>query len=360
MAATSVSLYRLGVSTVIDSGVPVTAIAGPVLGGVIVNPASPADQGLANAEVLYVDCSGAPAANHETATTVGIQPGGSFTLPANLQTSVSVNAASAGHRFSGFVVQVPTPFPPVPQSGTFPPTAPTTLIATIPAYLYEQYADDDALQAFFQSYNALVQGYVSWFTQVPLPVYTNPAISGALLDWVAEGLYGFKRPALSSGRNRDVGPLNTFPYNSLALNRRKLVGPNNVTVTTDDVFRRILTWNFYKGDGNVFNVEWLKRRLMRFLIGTDGAAPNVDQTYAISVTYGPGVIAIKISAGTRSLLGGTLYNRFGFNQVRRPLNGMVTQFNPNPNQLPFEPILKEAIDAGVLTFPFQYDVTIVI
>ncbi len=248
---------------------------------------------------------------------------------------------------------MPPQFPPTPQSGTFPPPGPTTLQAPIPSYLYEQFADDDDLQAFVTAFNTLAGIYVSWFATVGLGVYTNPAISGLFLDWVAAGIYGFLRPTLSSGKFRDKGPFNTWTLNSWPFNQIRVIGPSSVTVTSDDTFRRIITWNFYKGDGNRFNVRWLKRRIMRFLIGPDGSAPNVDQTYIVSVSFGSGnLVSIKISSGSRKITGGAIYNRFGFNQL--PFNSLLTVFTPGPTPLPEETIFKEAVESGVLQLPFQY------
>lgn len=356
--AAAISLYKTAAQLVRVGGDAVVIAYGPIAGGFIQNPASGANQGIGTPEVLYLDPTGLPAALAVTETTIALQPGGVYFFTPGQTTDITVNAATSGHKFSGIVFQAPTPYPPVPQPGVFPPSGPTTLTETIPAYLYQEYADDDDLQAFFAAFNGLAQGYVTWFATVLLPVYTSPTISGSLLDWVAEGLYGMLRPSLSSGRNRDVGPYNTWAYNTITYNRRKKIGPNDVTVTSDDVFKRIMTWNFYKGDGNVFDVRWLKRRIMRFLIGADGSAPNIDQTYLISVTFGPAAIAIRITVGTRAITGGALYNRFGFN--RTTYNGLRTVFIPGPNPLPFESIFKEALDSGVLQMPFQYSVSVLI
>ena len=252
-------------------------------------------------------------------------------------------------------------FPPTPQSGTFPPAGPTTLTETIFSYLYEQYADDEDLQAFVTAYNTLTQIYVTWFATIALPVYTGAGISGSLLDWVAAGIYGMLRPSLSSGRFSSKGPFNTYAFNTWPFDKLKLIGPPDVSATTDDVFKRIITWNFYKGDGNRFTVRWLKRRIMRFLIGINGTAPNVDQTYPISITFGTdGLVSIRISTGTRKVLGGSLYNRFGFNQGGVPFNTLITQFVSGPNPFSDETVLQQAIQAGVLQLPFQYDFQITI
>lgn len=352
-----VTIYRPPVTQVVFGGEAVTVMFGPLAGGVITNPRSAADQGLVQTEVLFVDVSGT-AGLAETSTTVPIQPGATFVVIPGQTTNVSVNARSSGHKFSAIIFQAPTPFPPTPQHGTFPPAGPTTLTAIIPSYLYKQYDDDDDLLSFVGGWNALAQGYVDWFANVLLPVYTSPAITGSLLDWVAEGLYGMKRPTLSSGRNRTIGLLNTYAYNTLPMNVRRLIGAKDVTVTSDDVFKRIMTWNFYKGDGNVFNIRWLKRRIMRFLTVPNGGSGNIDQTYPVSVTTAPGAIAIRIDVGTRVITGGALYNKIGFNRL--PMNSLLTQFVPGLNPLPLEPVLKEAIESGVLTLPFQYDFSVTI
>ena len=331
---------------------------GPIAGGMIVNPASATDQGIAAPEVLFVDLVG-PAATMETVTTFPVQPGGSFTVPAGFTETVSVNAETSGHRFSAFALQSATPYPPLPQSGSFPPAGPTTLTEIIPAYVYQQYQDDDDIQAWFAALNTLAQIYTSWFATIALPVYTGEQISGPLLDLVAQGIYGMVRPSLSSGMNRDLGPLNTYAFNTLGYNVRKVVGPSDVTVTSDDIFKRIMTWNFYKGDGNVFNVRWLKRRIMRFLTGTDGTAPNVPQTYAISVSLAPpNAVAIRISVGTRKIIGGALCNRFGFNRL--PFNSLLTQFVSPSSPLPYQSVFAEALNSGVLILPFQYSFSVIV
>ena len=234
----------------------------------------------------------------------------------------------------------------------FPPSAPTTLTATIPSYLYKEYSDDDNLQALVDAYNAITQEYVTWFVQIGLPVYTGALIAGALLDWVAAGLYGITRPTLPSGRNKDVGPFNTYPLNTIAFNGRRVIGPQNFAATSDDVFKRIITWHFFKGDGKQFSIAWLKRRIMRFLLGVNGTNPPIDNTYQISVTFGVGnQVNIRILNGLRTVTGGAIFNRFAFNTV--PFNGLrstLEQFAP----LADAAILKEAIDSGACEMPFMF------
>ena len=59
--------------------------------------------------------------------------------------------------------------------------------------------------------------------------------------------------------------------------------PGTVYTTSDDIYQRLLTWHFYKGDGKIFSIKWLKKRVMRFLIGANGTAPLLDYTYPVSI-----------------------------------------------------------------------------
>jgi hypothetical protein len=162
----------------------------------------------------------------------------------------------------------------------------TTLQKTIPSYLYTQYADDDDLQAFVASYNQITQSYVNTFNQLNLPVYTK--LSGALLDWVGRGVYGYPRPTIPAVAASVIGPVNTYgPDFFVPLNTQESTAASNYN-TTDDIYKRLLTWHFYKGDGKVFNISWLKRRIVRFLYGADGISPVITQTYDIGVTFSAG------------------------------------------------------------------------
>lgn len=68
-------------------------------GGVIVNPAAAVDQGLPEAESLFVDFTG-PAYHYVEGTTVELEPGESINIPANCTTGAWVTAASKGHQFT--------------------------------------------------------------------------------------------------------------------------------------------------------------------------------------------------------------------------------------------------------------------
>jgi hypothetical protein len=347
----SVAIYPGAATKVTVGGQSVIAVFGNILGGFLANPSTSGDQGIAAIEPLYVSLIG-DATLGESDTTFTLYPGQGFTLPAGLTSNVSVNAATSGHRFSAIVYHSPIQFPPTPNGDTFPPAVPTTLTKTIPSYLYTQYADDDDLQAFVDAFNTLAQQYVDWFVNIGLPVYTAPQISGPLLDWVAQGLYGLSRPSLPSGHTQTIGPLNTYAFNSLTLNSSGTIGSVNYFATNDDVYKRILTWHFYKGDGKVFNIRWLKRRIMRFLYGVNGADFNVDQTYPISISFGPGnQVNILLTSGSATVTGGAIFGQMVFNTAAFGEVDVTHQsFSPSP----MAPILQAAIDAGVLELPFQY------
>src|SRR5262245_43223324 len=81
------------------AGVPVNAIGPNQAGGYIVNPLTAVDQGLPNAEVLYVS-QVAPADTSANNVTIALQPGQSYTVIPQTTTPVSVASNSASHKFT--------------------------------------------------------------------------------------------------------------------------------------------------------------------------------------------------------------------------------------------------------------------
>lgn len=176
----------------------------------------------------------------------------------------------------------------------FPPTGLVTLQNVIASYLYVQYNSDDNLAAFVAAFNTLAQDYLDTFNDLNLPVYTRGNISGSLLDWVAAGLYGITRPTLPATGTGAQGPYNTIALNTLAYSTLIPGVVSTVYTTTDDIFRRIITWHFFKGDGRVFNVTTLKRRIYRFLYGANGVSPDIEETYDVSVAISGYSVTITI------------------------------------------------------------------
>lgn len=237
----------------------------------------------------------------------------------------------------------------MPDDGTF-------LTEIIPSYPYIEYSDDDGIQAYIASWNEYAQAYLDYMNELQLPIYTRLQIFGLLLDWVAEGLYGFIRPVLPSGYVKSLGPYNTLQFNQMPYNGYRRSGPVDFFATSDDVFKRCMTWNFYKGDGYQFNVQWLKRRVQRFLFGANGTDPGVDQTYQISVTFSGNNWTIQILNGIRTITSGAMYNRFGYNAFV-PYNSLQSTFQ-QLTPVAMAATLQAAINAGVLQLPFQYTFTV--
>ena len=205
----------------------------------------------------------------------------------------------------------------------------TALATIIPAYVYQEYNDDDNITAFFTAYNALAQGYLNWFNALNLPVWSSPAITGPLLDWVATGLYGIPRPTIALTQTLSTaGNYNTFNFNSLNFDGSSADSTTTLFVVTDDYYKRILTWTLYKGDGTAFNTLWLKRRVARFLAGVNGT-DYTDTTEQISVQFtGTNTVNITIVNGPIPLTAAT--------------------------------ILQAAVLDGTLELPFQFSFTVLI
>lgn len=276
------------------------------------------------------------------------------------------------------------------------------LQTVIPSYLYEQYTDDDDLQAFVSAYNTIAQEYVTWLNAVGLPVYTGPLIVDGLLDWVAQGLYGVGRPVLSTGHQNTLGPFNTYDLDSLAFNAVGVEGNLVYTPVNDDIFKRVLTWKLYKGDGKIIDIRWLKRRVLRFLLGANGTDVDTANTEQISVTFdfGTGVtittltdtfipviryspfnkyvfngfgynilhlgsrlrqtiststhgnqVSINLLSRVATSIQGAFFNKFlGNSIVFNKYAATYQSFSPLPNV----EVFKEAVEQGVLDMPFQF------
>jgi hypothetical protein len=231
----------------------------------------------------------------------------------------------------------PPPPPPLPFDFELAVQQPAQgmLGTTIKSYLYQQYADDADCQSFVDAYNQATQTYVDWFNSVSLPVYSG--LSGSLLDWVAEGLYGISRTALESTAVAAMGPLNTEPLDTAALN--SFVGAvTSQFALTDDIFKRIITWNFYKGDGKRFCIRWLKRRVMRFLIGVNGIDPQ------------PGMAGFQVGAENTSAIGARIVSGTLTVTISQSTISNLASLTPG-----ILGIFQEAFQANVLDLPATYN-----
>lgn len=227
------------------------------------------------------------------------------------------------------------------------------LTQVILSYLYQEYQDDDDLQAFVNSYNSITQGYLDWFNNTPLSVYTSPNISGPLLDWIGQGLYSISRPVISNFTSRSYGSYNTSPYNTLAYNARSKITSGSSSLASDDIYKRTLTWHTYLGDGRQMSVIWLRRRVARFLYGVDGTdIPDISLLHNVSIT--------RASTGYMGSFSSSPYNTQVYNtraskknlsarslQIRIPSGVISSQF-------------KSIFDGGYLATPFQVKISVLI
>lgn len=94
-----------GLATITDDGgaaiqvSPGSFRSSEIVGGVIVNPLSAGDQGLQNAESLFVDFTG-PSYSYVSGTTSKLEPGESIEIPANNPNGAWVTSPSDGHKFT--------------------------------------------------------------------------------------------------------------------------------------------------------------------------------------------------------------------------------------------------------------------
>lgn len=221
----------------------------------------------------------------------------------------------------------------------------------INAYLYSEYADDETLQAFIDSYNSLAQGYLQWFNTTPLSVYTSPNINGPLLDWIGQGIYGIERPVISTLTSRSFGAYNTVPYNTHAYGTRQQVNSGTAESASDDIYKRTLTWYTYAGDGRQMSIMWLRRRVARFLFGANGADIPVDYLQQVSIS--------RNSSGFSGAYGSAPYNTqaYGTRKTKRNLSArsLTIGIPPSPIGQTFIALVNE----GYLALPFQIKFNVV-
>lgn len=156
--------------------------------------------------------------------------------------------------------------------------------SVIPAYLYTQYADDPNVAAFFTVINQIGQGYLNWFNQTPMAVWTSPSVSGSLLNWIGSNLYNTPRPVISSESSSSSGAMATDPMATQAMASFILNTSGTAQAASDDLYKRTLTWIRYKGDGFQATIEWLRRRIARFLYGANGS--DIDIGLITNVNIG--------------------------------------------------------------------------
>lgn len=259
------------------------------------------------ANVVRFSAASTASAKQSVASTLTAAPA----IPSALPAELAANFHSIVAPWTSVVV-VNTP--PV-EFVELPPNP--ALQSIIPSYLYREYADDANLAAFVAAHNALAQVYLDWFNQTPLALYTNPNIAGPLLDWVGQGLYDIARPILiTSATSITQTPYDSVPYDTAAYDGNIVTGSGVYARASDDIYKRVLTWNLYRGDGPQFTLGWLKNRIARFLFGTGGSdvtaqnfqpsvtvsgatftatAPQTDVYLALQQAYAAGALAFPFA-----------------------------------------------------------------
>ena len=200
------------------------------------------------------------------------------------------------------------------------------------AFVYRQYQDDDDVQILCAAFNQAAGEFVGLFETLNLPVYAgNPLIVGELLDWVGQGLYGIPRPTIPLGAQQVIGPFDTYGFaTGPAFASQEEVGSVPYVRASDDVYKRVLTWHHWRGDGRQFTIPWLKRRIARFMYGADGTNfADLGTLGSVSVIpVSPASFKVMIAAAPGS-----------------PTAAMAL-------------LLRELVLAGLLELPFQYSFSI--
>jgi len=182
------------------------------------------------------------------------------------------------------------------------------------AYLYYQYQDDLDLKLIMDVHNDHLQAYLDAFNELNLPIYTQH--TGLMLDWVAKGIYGFDRPTIATGESTaGLGLLNNQQFNALEFNCFINGSTPGYQTLTDDEFKRLLHWHLFLGDDFIFNVEWLKRRIKRFISDWFIA---IDDISNISIT----LPSREFQAGM-GFLGFTEFNTIQFNCASTSINPLI-------------------------------------
>ena len=240
-------------------------------------------------------------------------------------------------------------------AGPPPPPLPGPAVTqTIKSYLYWEYQDDDDLQAFVDAYNTLAQEYLDWFNALNLPCYTSAPVTGLLLNLVGAGLYDYPRPVIGVGQERVEGPLDTWTLDSIPVDGRVVMEQVSFVSTTDDLYRRILTWHLQKSTGKIFSTRWLKQRIMQFLTGVDGIPVNTGDTSRVSVSFGVGnQVCITILKYRSTVVESAALDAFTLDSI--PLDWVVVDVVDLGPQYEVAQAFQYAVEGGLLELPFQFD-----
>lgn len=162
------------------------------------------------------------------------------------------------------------------------------LVSPPKSYLYGQYADDKSLKATRDAYNTESSDIFSWMQTTPISDHRSDKITGNLLDWLAGGIYNMSRKVMVSATTGTVtGSIGDVVLGDVPLADGNVTQPNNIAINlSDDQFKRSITWNTYSGDGWIFNTDWLRRRITRFMFSANGYSDfNVADMQLVDIRW---------------------------------------------------------------------------
>jgi len=152
----------------------------------------------------------------------------------------------------------------------------------IQPYLYDQYRYAAGAADMFAVHKSAMNARWAALrdTYINLPDYTNETITGTLLSWVCESIYGVRRPILQYAITKyDVSEYDTALYDLAS----------DAILAPDDVLRKIVAWNCKRDIMGPFSIPVLKHKCAEFL-GVDVGLIWVEQAgrqFTVSVPDGP-------------------------------------------------------------------------
>ncbi|KMQ89981.1 hypothetical protein RF55_10317 [Lasius niger] len=153
----------------------------------------------------------------------------------------------------------------------------------IKAYAYQQYSDDPDIMALFEAHNQTAQDYLKTFLSHCPAIYIDDFWDSGELTYIAWFLWGQRRWYSDYASSIDLeGAIDDLPIDYASAGG-SIPTPRQKLLINDDTFRRIMTWNLYRGDGQQFTIPWLKKRIKRWMVGVNGYAPLFGDTNEISV-----------------------------------------------------------------------------
>ncbi|MDF7675085.1 hypothetical protein PT277_05140 [Acetobacteraceae bacterium ESL0709] len=163
---------------------------------------------------------------------------------------------------------------------------------------YNQFTDDEDIAAFFTAFYKIARQTISWMAEHPFAFYVGPQLTGGFLNYCTYCLYGQFRYKISYVQVQHyTGSINEEEINIKSIDEETITKTYLGTSISDDLHKRITTWNFYKGDGLNFTIPWLKRRVMRFLTGDNGHTGKFNNCVPVSVGVNAHEVTITISPG---------------------------------------------------------------